>query len=115
MSTNAQILIRTSDNKYRGVTLHWDGYPAHVLPLLVHHYNTPEKAKALVDGGNLSTLAETVEECVYYKRDRGETGQEARVYASFDDTLLVEVEYRYLRIEGEWKFYGDEEGVDSQD
>jgi hypothetical protein len=67
MSTNASI-------KYNDTTvyLHWDGYPTAALETLKKHYNTPELAEELLKHGNISSLESSIEESVFYHRDRGE-------------------------------------------
>lgn len=38
------------------VYCHWDGYVEHNGKILVNHYQNREDVKALIDGGNISTL-----------------------------------------------------------
>jgi hypothetical protein len=87
MATRSRIGIKTGDT-VRHIYCHWDGYPENNGKILLNHYTTPEKVNELIDGGNLSVLAENINTdlphswakpvdgvCVYYGRDRGETGQ----------------------------------------
>ena len=50
------IWVREDQGKYRGVYCHSDGYPSHVGAMLLVHYNSEERAKALVALGGISFL-----------------------------------------------------------
>lgn len=108
MSTNSSVSVRVGDS-IKVIYGHWDGYPSHVGRLLLDHYNTQEKAESLVNLGNFSSLDVSVEcpeghsfdskaeRCTtFYGRDRGEEGQECRVYPISEgvpDRELQEFDY----------------------
>ena len=71
----------------KSIYCHYDGYPSYMLPMLKENYNTPAKAKALVNLGNLSYVQKRLKPrkgeehsfekpakgvTVAYHRDRGE-------------------------------------------
>ena len=121
MATRSMIGMVEADGSVRAIYCHWDGYVKHNGMILDKHYSDPAEVKALVDLGNISVLAEEIGEqhpfdtfgmseadinplwstwCLAYGRDRGETGQEAQVFASVRD-CADQVgengdEYRYL-------------------
>lgn len=83
MGTTARIMVRISDDRYLYTCLQKDGHRAG--DILKHHYNTHERALALIALGELSVLAPSIEcphghsfstqvagYCVAYGRDRGE-------------------------------------------
>ena len=85
MGTRSDIIVKLSNGTWKRIYCHWDGYLSHNGQILLEHYNTQEKAEALVLPGDLSSLAESCEKpdghtfnapvkghCVYYGRDRGE-------------------------------------------
>lgn len=86
MSTNCYITVKVNDDLYKTVYCHFDGYPSHVGNMLINHYNSKEKALAIIELGDLSSLNKSIE-CpeghsfdnpvkgysVFYGRDRGET------------------------------------------
>jgi hypothetical protein len=94
MSTRSAIGILNDDGTVTAVYCHWDGYLDHNGKLLQHHYNSLSKVKKLLSYGNISALAEHIgrkhnfdsrnhpDWCLFYGRDRGETGQEAKSFAS---------------------------------
>ena len=61
MGTRSNIAYKKSDGKIVSMYCHYDGYPQHNGVILSEHYNTKEKARALVDNGYQSGLEETVE------------------------------------------------------
>ena len=73
MSTNSTITVRVSETQRLSIYCHWDGYPTGVGAILKEHYNNTDKLKELMALGDLSSLGETLEESVFYGRDRGET------------------------------------------
>lgn len=56
MATRSRIGIQLPDMSVVSVYCHWDGYPEHNGKILVEHYQNREDVKALIDGGNISTL-----------------------------------------------------------
>lgn len=137
MATRSTIAIQREDGTVAQVYAHWDGYLEGNGDILVKYYDTPEKIEALLAGGDISSLGKVVGErhpfdtfnkdkmsaedlalaaraeeeewTLYYGRDRGETGTEARVYANVEeyekagDSGMFE-EFNYLFIEGRWYY-----------
>ena len=117
MATRSNIAYKTPEGKIRSVYCHWDGYPAHNGEMLVRNYQQARKIAQLIEMGSLSSLSEDVfptpnsehsfetpEEgvCVFYGRDRGETGQEAREYADIPSWIDDMEEYAYLWDGRDW-------------
>lgn len=114
MSTRSNIGVVCMDGAVKFIYCHNDGYPGHHVPLLVGHYDTVEKALALVAPGSMSVLDRSVGDkhdfgdrpdgvCSYYGRDRGEKNTEARVATSVDafDAAATN-DYAYLFRDGAW-------------
>ena len=55
MSTHAALIIKT-DGIYQGCYLHFDGYPAHVAPILSNDFNSAKAAEALVKIGMIESI-----------------------------------------------------------
>ena len=117
MATRSNIAYRTPEGKIRSIYAHWDGYPAHNGEMLVRHYQQARKIAQLVELGSLSILAEEVfhnpnsghsfdspEEgvCVFYGRDRGETGVGTQEYDDIPSWIDDMEEYAYLWNGQEW-------------
>ena len=92
MGTRSDIIVHCADGSWKRIYCHWDGYLSHNGRILFDHYTTQALAEALVAPGDMSSLAPKCDKpaghsfdnkiegyCVYYGRDRGETGVEPRV------------------------------------
>ena len=121
MGTRSMIAIQNPYSKdVRAVYCHWDGYLEHNGSLLHKHYSNSSKVNNLIALGGLSSLRPEIGEkhefsrldstlpeaeyealygnmCTFYGRDRGETGQEFKVFP----TLAKASEY----FEGSWCEY----------
>jgi len=85
MSTRSILAAKFSDGSIKAVYVHHDGY-GH-LPTLQNNYNTQEKVEALISLGDMSSLYESLETCVFYRRDwkEKEEGTKLTDLESFDD------------------------------
>lgn len=114
MSTNSTISLFNPDTKtYLSIYCHQDGYIDGVGMTLKNHYDTFDKAMALIELGNVSALHESIE-CpegrtfenpasgctVFYGRDRSEEGQGFMEYLSARECFSEE--YNYLFKGNEW-------------
>jgi len=140
MATRSTIAILRDNGNVAKVYCHWDGYLENNGQLLVKHYDTEEKIEALLAHGDISSLGTCVGEnhpfdtyntamlspadlalaeraqaegwTLYYGRDRGETGTEAKVYkdlAAYEANAQFE-EFNYCFIYGTW-YYTSYDGV----
>ena len=126
MGTRSNIIVHLANGQWKRIYCHWDGYLSHNGRILQDHYNSQKKADALVKPGDLSSLKpkctkpkghnfENAKEgyCVYYGRDRGETG----VYGITSDTLAgvwpskdTWTEFTYVWDNGQWWVANPDEG-----
>jgi len=63
MATRSTISIvdtRTKDGQGRSIYCHWDGYPSNNGLILLESYTNPDKINALMDLGDISSLADNV-------------------------------------------------------
>ena len=84
MGTNANVAIENEDGTIDSVYVHFDGMPSRMMPLLTAHYADRDKARALVDLGDMSVVREFLGQkhdfgkampgwTVAYHRDRNES------------------------------------------
>lgn len=111
MGTPCAIGMKLADGSVRAIRCNYDGYVAGAGVILAGWYTEPAKIKALLALGDLSQLAEELDACVAYHRDRGDRMRPARRFASIDDYQhLAEGEmgadYLYLYEDGKWLVYG---------
>ena len=122
MGTRSMIAIQNPYSKdVRAVYCHWDGYLEHNGSILNKHYSNSAKVNNLIALGGLSSLRAEIGDkhafssldlpkdqreaheklvenmCTFYARDRGETGQEFKVFP----TLKKAEDY----FEGSWCEY----------
>lgn len=68
MSTNAFIIAKVpGQNTAREIYVHWDGGFWGVGAVLLKSYTNDAAVQALIDGGDMSSLAEHLEACSFYK------------------------------------------------
>ncbi len=121
MATRSRIGIELEDGVIESIYCHWDGYPENNGKILLEHYQDPNKIKALISLGSISSLGHNVipsgahdfdnpEELVTvaYARDRGET-LDIRKDTSVINFLKSDIEeFGYLFTkEGEWIVIGE--------
>ncbi len=103
MGTRSRIGIQLADESILSVYCHWNGYPEFNGVKLVENFNTKEKVKELIDGGDISALwtnlgwdNETLPETgpLYYS-SRGEDCP-PRLDANKYDYLAEGEEYAYI-------------------
>ena len=129
MSTRCYIAKQVAPGKYRTIYCHSDGYPEGVGQTLLSYYGYPEKIDQLLDLGDISVLDKRIEpdpeipHCfgcslvgnnyvsnrqdgvtLAYKRDRGETGTEAKVY-TLKELDSGGMPYVYIFSNGVWKYF----------
>lgn len=59
MSTRSSIIVKLSNDTYKRIYCHWDGYIAHNGKILFNYYNSQELAESLVKLGDLSSLGKS--------------------------------------------------------
>jgi len=112
MSTRARIGIMNANGSISSIYTHNDGYPSHHAPILLGHYNTPDKIRELLHLGNLSSLGKEIGQahafedhsqpnwCTAYRRDRDEAGTSAQRSANHNALYAIahdcDANYLYL-------------------
>lgn len=104
MATRGTIAVQHTDGTVSQVYAHWDNYLEGTGQTLLDHYNSLALAECLVNGGDISSVANTVDTTVYYGRDRGEDNMEARAFGNLNSYYkgLQPEEYNYLFTNGQW-------------
>ncbi len=119
MSTPCNIAVKTGTG-YKTIYCHWDGYPSHMYPMLRDWYGTPERAEALVNFGDASSINHLLvppkdsdhsfakpdrDTCVFYHRDRGEGWDDVSPWVYTREQLFNLQRYVYIFEDGQWKAY----------
>ena len=114
MGTRSAIGHELPSGKIKAVYCHWDGYPQHHLPILIEHYNTLEKAKALIKPGSMSALrtretwdsevpASRTKEGNYLRDDEG--------FLMYDNDREPQPLYHHERGDGPWNATNSDYGA----
>ncbi|CDN30240.1 hypothetical protein BN938_0133 [Mucinivorans hirudinis] len=105
--TSAILGFTNPDGTIKSIIINADGYSEYTGKILSEHYNTPELASQLIDGGDLPSLKPTLETCQYYK-SRGEDWENIKpvVYRNFGWFLnnKENVDFLYLYQDGKWHY-----------
>jgi hypothetical protein len=112
MATRSRIGIELSDGSVLSSYHHWDGYESWLGRILKTHYNSYEKASALIDGGDMSTCWDEDKQPEYYSA-RGEDCP-PRLDANLAEYLSDGEEYAYIFRNGEWVCYNMNQFDDSK-
>lgn len=104
MSTHAQIATKNDDETYSAIYCHFDGYLDHCGAMLQQYYKTKEKVQELIDLGDLSSIAETIETCKFFARDNKEKDVSAKKYSNlfFLDYENNNFKYIYVFENNQW-------------
>jgi len=108
MATRARIGVLNPDGSITSIYSHWNGYPEGVGKTLAESYSRQDRAKRLVAMGGVSVLEGTIEESVFYHRDRDE---DLQIEESPNETAFLKeserdgAEWAYLWKGGSWSTY----------
>lgn len=113
MSTRSNIAIKEKDDSVTVSYCHQDGYPEYTGKMLLEHYNTEEKARALAENGYIRLLKKTIEETneenlrskamlddSIDERTQPDSFHSLVMYMSEVDSVFIE--YIYLWRDGQW-------------
>lgn len=110
MSTRSRIAYNDGKNVYMSVYCHFDGYVEGVGQVLFHYYNDFDKAKALVDGGDMSSVSPNVNDISRY--DDGDTYPLIceGIKELIDYFDKSDQEFLYVFEDGRWTYFNKEYG-----
>ena len=101
MSTRSTINIENEDGTIDGIYCHFDGFPDNNVKLLLGNHDSEEKARELINLGDISFLGPTLKQgdTKSYHRDEGDP-IEVTVYPN--ESSIDGQSYNYLWKEGMW-------------
>ena len=109
MSTKSRIAYEEASGKIRSIYCHYDGYLRHNGQILFDYYNK-DNIEKLLDLGDLSVLDKSLDSCVAYGRDWGESDTEACEFSSFKEYAdwigSNYTDFNYLlKQDGKWYYW----------
>ena len=81
------IIAKLDDKGVQAIYCHNDGYLSNNGKILDQHYTDEDKVNELLAGGDISSLKDTIEDTIFYMRDRGEKYKQATFL--HDETELI--------------------------
>jgi len=107
MATRASFGIQNEDGTVTSSYVHFDGYPSHTGKILCENYNTEPMIRELLSYGDASQVNDTIENCVFYHRDRSEKLSTVRLQPhDKKDWPSMGQEYFYLWVNNQWHMNG---------
>jgi len=117
------IIAKLDDKGVQAIYCHNDGYLSNNGKILDLYYtdNTDEqdakdKVNELLAGGDISSLKDTIEDTIFYMRDRGESNKEATTLK--DESALLEFAFEscdaevvYMFAYGSWYVYDNSDKI----
>ena len=104
------IIAKLDDNGVQAIYCHNDGYLSNNGKILDQHYQNEVKVDNLIAQGDASSLKDTIEDTIFYMRDRGEKYKEATNLNN--ETKLLEFAFEscdaevvYMFAYGSWYVY----------
>ena len=104
------IIAKLDDKGIQAIYCHNDGYLSNNGKILDQHYQNEVKVDNLIAQGDASSLKDTIEDTIFYHRDRGEDNKEA-VNLNNETKLLehafesCDAEVVYMFAYGSWYVY----------
>jgi len=104
------IIAKLDDKGVQAIYCHNDGYLSNNGKILDQHYANEVKVDNLIAQGDASSLKDTIEDTIFYMRDRGEENKEATNL--HNETKLLEFAFEqcdaevvYMYAYGSWYVY----------
>ena len=104
------VIAKLDDRGIQAIYCHNDGYLSNNGKILDQHYQNEVKVDNLIAQGDISSLKDTIEDTIFYHRDRGEDNKEA-VNLNNETKLLehafesCDAEVVYMFAYGSWYVY----------
>ena len=104
------VIAKLDDRGIQAIYCHNDGYLSNNGKILDQHYQNEVKVDNLIAQGDISSVKDTIEDTIFYHRDRGEDNKEA-VNLNNETKLLehafesCDAEVVYMFAYGSWYVY----------
>ena len=110
------IIAKLDDKGVQAIYCHNDGYLSNNGKILDQHYQNEVKVDNLIAQGDASSLKDTIEDTIFYMRDRGESNKEATTLK--DESALLEFAFElcdaevvYMFAYGSWYVYDNSNAI----
>ena len=110
------IIAKLDDKGVQAIYCHNDGYLSNNGKILDQHYANEVKVDNLIAQGDASSLKDTIEDTIFYMRDRGEEDKHAEQFN--DENVLLkfafeecDAEVVYMFAYGSWYVYDNSNAI----
>jgi hypothetical protein len=110
--------IGGADDTIKAVYCHNDGYLSNNGKKLDQHYADEDKVNELLAGGDMSSLKDTIEDTIFYHRDKKESYERVKAATLKNETELLEHAFEYYDAEvvymfayGSWYVYDNSNAI----
>ena len=110
------VIAKLNDNGLEAIYCHYDGYLSNNGKILDQHYTDEDKVNDLIRKGDISSLKDTIEDTIFYHRDRGEKYRHAEQLKDENDLLThafeeCDAEVVYMYAFGSWYVYDNSNAI----
>ena len=106
------VIAKLDDKGVQAIYCHNDGYLSNNGKILDQHYQNEVKVDNLIAQGDASSLKDTIEDTIFYHRDRGDCYEGVKAVNLNNETKLLEhafekcdAEVVYMFAYGSWYVY----------
>ena len=110
------VIAKLDDKGVQAIYCHNDGYLSNNGKILDQHYQNEVKVDNLIAQGDCSSLKDTIEDTIFYMRDRGEEDKHAEQFN--DENVLLkfafeecDAEVVYMFAYGSWYVYDNSDKI----
>ena len=110
--------IGGADDTIKAIYCHNDGYLSNNGKILDQHYANEDKVNELLAGGDISSLKDTIEDTIFYHRDKGDCYEGVKAVTLKNETKLLkhafeecDAEVVYMFAYGSWYVYDNAECI----
>ena len=112
------VIAKLDDKGIQAIYCHNDGYLSNNGKILDQHYANEVKVDNLIAQGDCSSLKDTIEDTIFYHRDKGDCYEGVKAVNLKDETELLEhafekcdAEVVYMYAYGSWYVYDNSDKI----
>ena len=112
------IIAKLDDKGVQAIYCHNDGYLSNNGKILDQHYQNEVKVDNLIAQGDASSLKDTIEDTIFYHRDKGDCYEGVKAVNLNNETKLLEhafetcdAELVYMFAYGSWYVYDNSDKI----
>ena len=112
------VIAKLDDKGIQAIYCHNDGYLSNNGKILDQHYQNEVKVDNLIAQGDCSSLKDTIEDTIFYHRDKGDCYEGVKAANLYNEATLVEYAFQqcdaevvYMFAYGSWYVYDNTDAI----